>query len=304
MNPFRIKPISRPGATLLVIICTALLNFTLSATSYAQTAQEIVAKHIEALGGKERLQSINSIFVEGVAIMDNGTQIDTKLWKVYDRLFRQEVTIGDGSVITIVTPGHGWVANQQTNGAFKSMPSERLRALQPQIDPAGPLADYSAKGCRVDFVGRDSVRGIACYKIRLSCPMGQSVTYYIDTQTYYVLRETGKGGMMCVVLDNNNTTSPDNDIVIDFSDYKKTPEGYIFPYTIVTNAFGAKMSIAKVEINHNVDVEALSRPRQVGSQAKRSNSSPTTAPTTAAPPVVPPVAPATTAATAGAGAGM
>src|SRR5882762_6095910 len=141
MNPFRIRLKSAPGATLLIAFCATLLNITLSVTSYAQTAQEIVAKHIEALGGKERLQSINSIFVEGVAIMDNGTQIDTKLWKVYDRLFRQEVTIGDGSVTTIVTPGHGWVANQQSNGAFKAMPAEQLRALQPQVDPGGRLAD-------------------------------------------------------------------------------------------------------------------------------------------------------------------
>ena len=297
MNPFRIGLRSAPGATLLITLCTTLLCITLSTISYAQSAQEIVAKHIEAVGGKERLQSINSIFVEGVATMANGTQIDTKLWKVYDRLFRQEVTIGDSCVTTIVTPGHGWVASPQTNGIFKSMPFDRLRALQPQIDPAGPLADYSAKGCRVDFVGRDSVRGIDCYKIRLSCPMGQSAIYYIDTKTYYVVRETGKGGMMCVVLDNNSANA-EEDIVIDFSDYKKTPEGYIFPYTIVvSNAFGAKMNIAKVEINHNVDVEALSRPRQGAAQAKRSGNTPVTAPTTVAP------APATTT-TAAAGAGI
>jgi len=259
MNPFRIRLRSAPGATLLITLCTTLLCVTLSTISYAQSAQEIVAKHIEAVGGKDRLQSINSIFVEGVAIMANGTQIDTKLWKVYDRLFRQVVTIGDSTVTTVVTPGHGWVATPQTNGVFKSMPYDRLKALQPQIDPAGPLADYSAKGCRVDFVGLDSIRGISCYKIRLSCPMGQSAIYYIDTKTYYVVRETGKGGMMCVVLDNNSANA-DQDIVIDFSDYKKTAEGYIFPYTIVvTNAFGAKMNIANVEINHHVDVEALSR---------------------------------------------
>ena len=271
MNPFRIR--------LLIGACIGLI---ISTASYAQTAQEIVAKHIEAMGGKDRLQSINSIFVEGVATMDNGTQIDTKLWKVYDRLFRQEVTIGEGSVTTIVTPGHGWVSNQQTNGLFKPMASERLKALQPQIDPAGPLADYAAKGCQVGYEGLDTIRGIACYKIKLWCPMGQFVTYFIDTKTYYIVRETGKGGMMCVVLDNNTTAG--GDILIDFSDYKKTPEGYIFPYTIVTNAFGAKMSIEKVEINHNVDVEALSRPRQGASQAKRSNkNAPVTAPTTVAP---------------------
>jgi hypothetical protein len=271
MNPFRIR--------LLIGACIGLV---LSTASYAQTGEEIVAKYIQALGGKEKLQSINSIFVEGVAVMEDGTPIDAKLWKVYDRLFRQEVSIGTGSAITIVTPGRGWVSNQQTDGQFKSLPYDRLKALQPQIDPAGPLVDYSAKGCQVAFMGRDTVRDIPCYRIKLFCPMGQSVTYFIDAKTYYIVRETGKGGMMCAVLENK--TNPGGDILIDFSDYKKTPEGYIFPYTIVTNAFGAKMSIEKVEINHNVDVEALSRPRQGASQAKRSNkNAPPAIPTTAAP---------------------
>lgn len=252
-----------------------MLIFSLSTKSYAQTAEEIVAKHFEALGGKEKVQAINSIFIEGVAVMGNGTEIDAKLWKVYDRLFRQEVSMGTGSVITIVTPGRGWVSNPQTNGAFKSLPYDQLKALQPQIDPAGPLADYAAKGCKVDFIGRDTIRDIPCYKIKLSCPMGQSAIYYIDAKTYYILRETGKGGMMCAVLENN--TTPGGEVCIDFSDYKKTPEGYIFPYSIVTNAFGAKMTIEKVEINHNTDVEALSRPKkEAAPQAKRSGSNPGT----------------------------
>lgn len=267
MNRFRISILFTIGITLLI--------FIISLPSYAQTAEQIVAKHIEARGGKERLQSINSIFIEGFAVRADGTAIDAKLWKVYDRLFRQEVTIGTSSVTTIVTPGRGWVSNQQTNGAFKSLPSDQLKALQPQIDPAGPLVDYAAKGDRVDLVGRDTVRGIPCYKIRLSCPMGQSVIYYIDAKTYYTVRETGKAGMMCAVLENN--TTPGGDVCIDFSDYRKTPEGYIFPYSIVTNAFDAKMTIERVEINHNVDVEALSRPKKAAEpQAKRSTHNPGT----------------------------
>src|SRR5258708_13331242 len=135
MNPFRIR-LSLPA------ISAVLLAFTLSLSSYAQNAQEIVAKYIEALGGKEKLQSINSMFIEGVAVMDNGTAIDAKIWKVYDRLFRQEVSIGANSNITIVTPGRGWVSNPQTNGAFKALPYDRLKAFQPQIHPPTHLAHF------------------------------------------------------------------------------------------------------------------------------------------------------------------
>jgi hypothetical protein len=48
---------------------------------------------------------------------------------------------------------------------------------------------------------------------------------------------------------------------IDFADYKKTADGYLFPYTIVAGGFGAKSSVAKLEINGSVDVGALSKPK-------------------------------------------
>src|ERR1700754_3049563 len=146
MTPSRFKALS---ATYVAILFSAL-----SIAANAQTAQEIVAKHIEALGGKERLQSINSVFIEGIAVAGNGTEIATKLWKVFDRLYRQEVSFGVGSVVTIVTPNKGWYAGPRSNGAYKSLPSAQLRALQPEIDPAGPLADYAAKGCKVELTGR------------------------------------------------------------------------------------------------------------------------------------------------------
>lgn len=240
--------------------CLAAFSFI---AAKAQTAQEIVAKHIEALGGKERLQSINSVFIEGVAVMGNGTSIDTKLWRVYDRLYRQEISyeagsVGKGSDVTIVTPNRGWVTVPKSNGDFKSLPANQLRALQPQIDPAGPLADYAAKGCRVDLAGRDTINERPCYRIRLSCPMGQSVVYSIDISTYYILRESRRAPVVAVV---NNNEGPQADAYsVDYSDYKKTPDGYIFPFTIINSAFGAKMNVEKVEVNHSVNVDGLSRP--------------------------------------------
>ncbi|WP_431211797.1 hypothetical protein ACQ86N_39325 [Puia sp. P3] len=234
MNPFRIR-----------LTSSTALALTLFFTAHAQTAKEIVAKHIEALGGKAKLQSINSVFIEGIATMSNGAAMDTKLWKVYDRLYRQEISSGSASTITIVTPNRGWISEAQ-GGGFKSLPSDQLRALQPEIDPAGPLADYDAKGCKVDLDGKDTINGAPCYRIKLSCPMGQSVVYSIDIKTYYILRESRKGGS----------------ISVDFSDYKTTPEGYVFPFTILTGGAGEKINVEKIEVNHNVDLDTLGKPRK------------------------------------------
>ncbi|HEY6901315.1 MAG TPA: hypothetical protein VI233_11750 [Puia sp.] len=241
MTLFRIRALLTTCTALFAICAHTCAQGTHAQTGRPLSAQEIVAKHIDALGGKDRLQSINSVFIEGVAIAGNGTSIDTKLWKVYDRLYRQEVSFGGASTVTIVTPSRGWVSNQ---GEFKSLPNTKLRAMQPQLDPAGALADYAQKGCRVDLDGRDTVNDRPCYRIRLSCPMGQSVVYSIDEKTYFILKETRKDA----------TT-------FEYADYKKTPEGYIFPYTIVNNDSGARMNVERVEVNHSVNVDGLSRPK-------------------------------------------
>jgi hypothetical protein len=251
MKPSHIK--------VLFTTCVVVLFSTLSIAASAQSAQEIVARHIEALGGKEKLQSINSLFIQGVAVTGNGTEIATKLWKVYDRLFRQEVSFGADSAVTIVTPGRGWYAGPRSNGAFKSMPSNQLKVLLPQIDPAGPLADYAAKGCKVELAGKDTIAGKPCYRIRLSCPMGQSVTYSIDAATYYILREAHKGGFAEQISTEGGGNA--GEFYVEFSNYKKTSDGYVFPYTVMTSGMAAKMNVEKVEVNRNINVDSLSRPK-------------------------------------------
>src|SRR5579863_9476428 len=97
------------SAALSVFICPHIAN--------AQSAQEIVNHYIEALGGKEKLQSLNSVYLEGLAVLPNGAELHTRSWRVYDRLYRQEQDFGMGKITIIVTPNKGWTANPSTGGA-------------------------------------------------------------------------------------------------------------------------------------------------------------------------------------------
>jgi hypothetical protein len=231
--------------------------------AHGQTADEVIAKHIEALGGKEKLQSIHSVYIEGVAVMQNGTEIDSKSWKVKDKLYRQEISFGMGNVVIIVTPQKGWSSNPRNGGSFQPMPDEQLKAMQPQLDPAGPLVDYAAKGSKAELLGKDTVGGKECYKIRLTLSSGQTITFSLDAQTYYVLRETRKGGGMMGGGGGGGGRrggNGDGEFSIDFGDYQKTADGYVFPYTIITGSMGAKTSVEKLEVNKPVDEAALSKP--------------------------------------------
>lgn len=243
----------------------ALLLVSLGA--YAQSADDVIAKYVEAMGGKDKMQSIKSVYQEGVAVMQNGAEIDSKIWKVNNKLYRQEISFGMGNVVIIVTPKQGWSSNPRNGGAFTAMTDEQVKAAQPQLDCAGPLVDYAAKGNKPELLGKDTVGGKECYKLKLTLAPGQYITYSIDTKTYYILRETRKGAGLFGGGGGggrhggaNGGAGADAEFNIDFSDYQKTPDGYIFPFTIITGGFGAKTSIEKLEVNKPVDDATLSKP--------------------------------------------
>jgi len=224
----------------------------------AQTADEIIAKHIDAMGGKAKLQSINTVYWEGTAVTGNGMELEFKNWRAKDKLFRQEISFGMGNIVMIVTPTNGWASNPRSGGEFKPLPDEVQKAMRLQLDVPSPLVDYAAKGHKVELLGKDTVGGKTCYKIKLTPAAGNEVTYYFDTQSYYILREGRKGGGL--MGGGGGRRDPNAELNLDFSDYQKTPDGYFFPFTINTGGVGAKTSITKVEFNKPVDVEKLSKP--------------------------------------------
>lgn len=250
---------------ILITIAIAFMGSTGIRSSLPPTspesAEQIVAHHIEALGGKEKLQGLNSIYIEGVAVLPSGLEVKAKRWRVYDRLYRMELEYGESHIVLCATPAKGWTMNPSTGGVAKAITGEDLKALRVEIDPAGPLADYSAKGFKVERNGVDTVNGEPCYKIKVSCPSNHSITYFIDQKNYYVLKEVRRGGgILCgSQLGGPWSGNASDAVTIEYGDYKKGPGGYILPYSITVTGVGAPIIVQKVEINSKVDVDGLSR---------------------------------------------
>jgi hypothetical protein len=247
----------------MIRILIAFSFFTsLLATVNGQSVQEVVARHIEALGGKEKLQSLNSVYQEGTAVLPNGARMTLKKWRVYDRLYREEVDYGGGRIVVIVTPRQGWVSSPATSGVFKPLPEAQLKALQTEIDPAGPLADYNAKGYKIERAGLDTVDGHPCYAIRVWFPSKQFITYSIDEKTWYILRESRKaGGILAEACNSLGLHAiQDGTIDIHFIDYRNTRGAYVFPFGMSIAGLG-RIEFNQVEVNGTVDADALSRPK-------------------------------------------
>jgi hypothetical protein len=247
-----------------ILVAAFFMSIILSVSTDAsgQSAGEIVAHIVDALGGKDRLQSINSLYQEGTAVQPNGEEIKLRIWRVFDRVYRQEIDYGVGKVVVIVTPSKGWINSPRTGGLFKALPDDELRALQTEIDPAGCFIDYQAKGNKVERVGTDTVDGHPCYKVKIWFPSSQSILYYVDQQSWYVLKETRKGGGIIGGGAFSAGWNSKNDALVDlsFDEYKAVPGGYVLPYAITMGGLG-KVSFTKVEVNGSMNADALRSPR-------------------------------------------
>jgi hypothetical protein len=248
----------------LITVCSVFFLTLAILSAEAQTANDIISKYLTALGGKAQLNSIQTLYMEGVATMQDGNEITTKLYKVNGKLYRREAKFGDiGGFTTIVTNTQGWFTNPRNEGAFEPLPEERVQAQQPDLDCAGPLVDYVKKGHRATLLGKALVDGKNCFKVKLTLKTGQDMLYYFDPATGYLVRESRKGGAGVMGGGGRRPEGGvEGEVQTDYSNYRKTAEGYVFPFTVDIGAMGGSITFQKIEVNKPVDEKALSQPAE------------------------------------------
>jgi hypothetical protein len=251
----------------LVIIFAAVQLIGGFVNLQAQTVDDVINKYIDALGGKEKLQGIKSLYQEGITVMGNGNELTIKTWKVQDKLMRREVDFGMGSQTTIVTDKEGWRSNPRNGGAFEAIPAEQVQNQQSELNCVSPLVNYAAKGSTAELVGKEAVNGVECYKIKLTPKTGGAITYFIDSKDWYVVKESrfvtnaggGRPGGGGGGGNANSNANADGNFHVFYSNYQKTTDGYVFPFSVNMGGQGSGLTFEKIVANQPVD-EKLYKP--------------------------------------------
>ncbi len=230
--------------------------------TFAQTAKEIIDKHIEATGGPDKWRALNSLYMEGVAVMQNGNEITSRISKINGKVLRREIDFGMGKAMMIVTPEKGWVANPRSGGNFEDMPAEMHKNQLLELDVA-PLLDYEKKGAKAEFVGKDNIDGKEVLKVKLTPASGPEQTLYFDASSYYLLRVTFKAMRQGRGQNQQQQGPQETEVVVNYSNHDKTPEGYVFPYSISTGGMGGSMTFETLQVNPKLEeAKLLNRDKQ------------------------------------------
>lgn len=220
-----------------------LFSFLLTATiiASAQTVDEIISKHLTAIGGLEAWRKVSSIKYEG-SMMVQGAEVAVVQTVLHNKGSRQDISLAGMKGFNIMTPVAGWNF-MPFQGQMQPEPltEEDIKEGQPQLDAQGELIDYKEKGSSVELVGKDDVEGTECFKLVLTFKSGKSETLFIDPNSYHIIRLIAK----------QKANGQEMEVTTNFSNYQKLPEGIVVAMSM-TLPFG-ELNMTKVEVNKPID---------------------------------------------------
>jgi len=222
--------------------------------SSAQTVDDVIAKYVSARGGKAKLLSIQTLYMEGIRQM-MGTDHVVKVSKVQNKLSRIDFEVGTQNGFTLVTPTEGWFYIPFRSPNPFPMQADAVAGQQTDLDIAGPLVDYAAKGHKAELVGKDTASGDSCYKIKLTTNTGKIIFYWIDTKSNLLVESSTTSGNMFGGASKKDPNAP---IFTLYKDYGAV-DGIQFPHTIVIkttsgeNSGGGSTTFDKMQVNGPID---------------------------------------------------
>ncbi|MCE6990128.1 outer membrane lipoprotein-sorting protein [Dyadobacter sp. CY323] len=234
---------------------TTNLFFTVAATlfaagSYAQTVDELVEKHVAALGGMDKIKAVNTLVTER-SLAVQGMEIPTKTILVVGKSVRSESTVMGNSMVQVVSDSKGWMIRPTMMGGTgepEDMPADQLKQQISSLDPFGGLVGYKEKGTKVELIGKEKLDKKDVYHLKVTSADGQVIDEYLDAGTYLINK---------IKATMNGTEGE-----IEMSDYKEV-DGVKFPNTMdISNPQMGTMSFItnKIAVNVPVDDAIFKRP--------------------------------------------
>ncbi|HYV66390.1 MAG TPA: hypothetical protein VE964_09115, partial [Myxococcales bacterium] len=221
----------------------------------ALSADEIVAKNLEARGGAARIAALQSLRMTGVASFTFGdAKIDTQYAQLQKRpgMVRTEVSLQGLTAVNAYDGREGWEVQPFFGRRDPRRTSaDEAKDLVRLAEIGGPLAAAAEKGHRIEYLGTDDLDGTGAHKLRVTRKDGDVQYVFVDPDYFLEIR----------VVTESRVRGVEQVTEADLGAYEQVA-GVWFPFSVESGEKGKprnfRLTIERAEPNVETD-DALFR---------------------------------------------
>ncbi|MBS0375947.1 MAG: hypothetical protein JSR73_15315 [Proteobacteria bacterium] len=222
------------------------------------TAEQIVARSMQAHGGLEAWRKLEGTFWKGRLESERLPQHSARFEITEKRPNKQRFEILDPAQksLRVFDGSRGWVLRAGADGRpnLQQFSDAEIRYAREAPGLEGPIVDFVIKGRSFELVGREAVEGADCYRLGVRLGSGETQTVWVDAKTFLEVRydrvtygEDGPRGIISAY----------------YRDYRVV-EGLALPSVVEIGAQGGtkrdRMVIDQVALNPKIPDSAFGRP--------------------------------------------
>ncbi len=227
--------------------CLIALSAVLAGLSlpvWAVTADELVAKNLQARGGADKLGAITSMHTLGKLRLDGGLEAKTETFAVAPDKYRQEFSLQGLTAVQSWDGTQGWAIDPfQGRRDPQKLSGDDIKELVQAADIAGPLLNAQKKGERIEYLGTEDIDGTDAHKLRVTYKNGDTRVIYLDPDQFLEIR----------VVDHRVIRGQEQVQTTNLGEYEKV-DGVYFPFEQGQN------HIESAELNKPVDASLFPFP--------------------------------------------
>ncbi len=217
----------------------------------AQTVDEIIAKHITARGGADKLSSIKSVTTENSLSTQFG-DFENKMIVVVGKAMRSDTKLMGNEMIQAFDGTTAWMLMPSMMGGSgepEAAPAEMTSGIASQTDPF-PMLDYATKGTKLELLGTEKVKDKDAHHLKMTSKDGIISEVWIGVENSLVAKI--------------KATQNGQEAELFFSNHKET-DGVNFPMTMETsNPMAGTITIdtKTVTLNGVIDENIFKLPKK------------------------------------------
>ena len=226
-----------------------VIIFFFGISAFAQTQEEIINKHIEAIGGRDAWAKLNSLRMEASMKMQ-GAEIKITFLQLHNKAMRQNINVMGMDGYQIMTQKEGWTFMPfQGQTKPEPMTADDVKNGQDDLNLQEDFLSYKDQGKKIEYLGKDDMDGTECFKLKMTDKDGKETSYFLDASSYLTLKQSTKF----------TADGKEMEVATLFSNYKKLPEGIVYPMS-VSGGWG-DTEFTKVEVNVPIDEKEFQLPQ-------------------------------------------